>query len=71
MKLPKNVWSNKFLTCFAENLIFYKMEKVTMESTVLDHGINREEMVNKVEIVRTLGESDTFFRFVIMRKGKS
>ena len=69
----KNARSNKFLTALADNFMVQKVEEATRGKTILDLVItNKEDLVNGVEVVGTLGKSDhALLEFVIQLEGEA
>ena len=63
----KNIRSSKFLTCLADNFMVQKVEEATRGSAILDLILtNRDNLVNEVEVVGSLGGSDhTLLEFFI------
>ena len=65
--------SKKFLSCAADNFLLQKVEEGTRGSAILDLILtNRDELVDKVAVSGTLGESDhVILEFLILTEAKA
>ena len=65
--------SKKFLTCMSDNFLLQRVEEGTRGSAILNLILtNRDDLIDKVTIRETLGESDhVILEFLILRESKA